>query len=99
MPRLLRRDLPEFDVRTVQEEHWLGLKNGALLRAAQDRFEVFVTVDKRLQHQQNLASFRIAVVIVSARSTRLVHMRDVVPQLRQAIAEAQPGNVIVVAAG
>jgi hypothetical protein len=34
MPRKLRRDIPEFAVRTVQEEGWAGLKNGELLRKA-----------------------------------------------------------------
>jgi len=99
MPRLLRRDLPEFDVRTVQEEGWSSLQNGALLRNAEANFQVLVTADKRLQHQQNISSFRIAVVIVSAESTRLIHMRPLVPKIKQAIAEAQPGSVIVVAAG
>ena len=98
MPRLLRRDLPEFEVRTVQEEGWTGLNNGALLREAETTFEVLVTVDKRLQHQQNIASFRIGIIVVSAQSTRLLHMRPLVPQLKQAIEKARPGTVVVVAA-
>jgi hypothetical protein len=48
MPRLLRRELPEFEIRTVQEEGWSGLNSGALLREAQSTFDVLVTVDKRL---------------------------------------------------
>ncbi len=99
MPRLLRRELPEFEIRTVQEEGWTGLNNGDLLREAQSAFEVLVTVDKRLQHQQNVASFRIAIVVISAQSTRLVHMRLVITQLKQAIAQARPGTVVSVAAG
>lgn len=98
MPRLLRRDLPEFEVRTVQEEGWTGLNNGALLREAETTFEVLVTVDKRLQHQQNIARFRIGIVVISAQSTRLVHMRPLVPQLKQAIEQARPGTVVAVAA-
>jgi hypothetical protein len=45
LPRQLRRDLPEFEVRTVQEAGWSGVKNGDLLRRAQEQFEVFVTAD------------------------------------------------------
>ena len=97
MPRLLRRDLPGFQIRTVQEEGWSGLKNGELLRQAETRFETFVTVDKRLQYQQNIAAFRIAVVVVSARSTRLIHMRELIPDINEAISEAQPGTVVVMA--
>lgn len=97
MPRLLHRELPEFEVRTVQEEGWTGLSNGALLREAQTKFEVLVTVDKRLQHQQNIATFRIAIVVISAQSTRLVHMRPLIPKLKQAIGQARPGTVVSVA--
>jgi hypothetical protein len=98
MPRLLRRELPEFEIRTVQEEGWSGLSNGVLLRKAQSTFEVLVTVDKRLQHQQNIASLRLAIVVVATESTRLVHMRAVIPQLKQAILRARPGTVVSVAA-
>ena len=93
MPRLLRRELPEFEIRTVQEEGWSGLNNGALLREAQSRFDVLVTVDKRLQFQQHIASFRIAVVVIDARSTRLVHMRPLIPRIRLAVQNAQAGTV------
>ena len=99
MPRLLRRDLPEFEIRTVQEEGWSSLQNGALLRKAEMSFEVLVTADKRLQYQQDISSFRIAIVVVSAKSTRLIHMRPLVSRIQQALAEAQPGSVVVVAAG
>ena len=99
MPRELRRDLPEFDIRTVQEEGWSGLKNGELLRAEQGKFAVLVTADRRLQYQQNIAAFSIAVVVVSALSSRLVHMRPLVERLELVIDGAQPGAVSVVAAG
>ena len=99
MPRQLRRDLPEFEIRTVQEQRWSSLENGDLLRAAQTRFEVLVTADKRLQFQQNVTSFNIAIVVVDARSTRLIHMRPLVPRLKLAIQNAIAGTVSVVAAG
>ena len=46
MPRQLRRDLPEFSIRTVQEEGWSALKNGELLRRASEKFDVLVTADQ-----------------------------------------------------
>jgi hypothetical protein len=57
MPRQLRRDLPEFAIRTVQEEGWSSVQNGELLRLASESFDVMVTADERLQFQQNIASF------------------------------------------
>ena len=99
MPRKLRLDLPEFEIRTVRDQGWSGLKNGELLRKAQESFAVLVTGDKRLQYQQNIASFAIAVVVVSASTTRLVHMRPLKEAIKQAIAQAQPGTVSVITAG
>lgn len=56
MPRQLRRELPEFAIRTVQEEGWAGLENGKLLREAVTGFDVLVTADGRMRYQQNTAS-------------------------------------------
>lgn len=60
--RLLKRDFIGHDVSTVDEAGFKGLKNGLLLKAAQSQFDVLVTVDKSIRHQQNLQSFQIAVV-------------------------------------
>ena len=62
MPRKLRRDLSEFAIRTAQEEGWSGFKNGALLRRANGIFDVLVTIDQNLRHQQNVAHMTIAVI-------------------------------------
>jgi hypothetical protein len=60
VPRRLRHTLPSHDVRTVVEMGWSGIKNGELLAlAAANRFDAFVTVDKRLPYQQNLATLPI----------------------------------------
>ena len=42
------------EVFTVDDCGWKGMKNGDLLRAAQIEFDVFVTMDKNLEYQQNL---------------------------------------------
>jgi hypothetical protein len=93
MPRDLRRDLPGLDVRTVQEEGWAGLQNGDLLRAAQERFEVLITADRRLQHQQNISHFSIAVVVVATATNRLVDLRPLGAAIVAAVIAAQPGTL------
>jgi len=42
LPRLLRRNLPEFEIRTVQEEGWGSFKNGDLLRRAEGKLMCFL---------------------------------------------------------
>ena len=63
LPRKLKaRFGPEFEVKTVRDMGWLGKKNGELLGLlVLNGFDVFVTIDKNLRHQQNLAKFLVAV--------------------------------------
>ena len=35
---------------------WTGIKNGDLVRLAEEQFDVFVTSDQNLRYQQNLES-------------------------------------------
>ena len=75
---------------------WSGLKNGKLLREAQVHFDVMVTVDSNLSFQQHLVSFKIAVIVLRARSNRLQDLEPLVPKLLQALESAQPGKVVFI---
>jgi predicted nuclease of predicted toxin-antitoxin system len=67
LPHKLRMNLPGHDTSTVAYLGWNGLKNGDLLSAAEGgNFEVFVTGDQNLRHQQNLRQRRLAIVVLSA---------------------------------
>ena len=55
VPRKFRNLLPAHDCRTVPEEGLAGKKNGELLSLAEQAgFEVFLTLDRGLEYQQNL---------------------------------------------
>lgn len=57
MPRRPRRELPGFDVSTVPDEGWASRRNGDLLRLMLGAgFTVFVTMDRNLGYQQNVAA-------------------------------------------
>jgi hypothetical protein len=92
LPRLLKRELPHFDVHTVAETGWAGTQNGALLRLAETQFDVFVTADRNLPHQQVLSNFRLGMVVIVARSTKLEDLRPLAPELRKAIKEVKTGE-------
>ena len=66
----LRSLLPEHQVSTVQEMGWAGIENGELLRRASE-FAVFVTADRGIEHQQNLASLEVGIVLLVANSNRI----------------------------
>ncbi len=96
--RLLARELPGFFVQTVAEAGWAGTKNGALLRLAETEFDVFVTADRRLPHQQTLDRLRLGVIVLTAGSTKLEDLRPVAPAVAEAVATIQPGQVVHVPA-
>jgi len=96
MPRKLRRDLPEFFVRTAQEEGCSGFKNGELLRRISTTYEVLVTIDQRMRYQQNVAQLAIGIIAIELPDTRLIYLRALVPHIREAIERIKPGEVIVI---
>jgi len=66
LARQLAPYLVGHDCRTVQEQSWAGLKNGALLTHAEAAgFSVLVTGDQNLQFQQNISKRRLGVVVSS----------------------------------
>lgn len=99
LPRQLAPALIGHEVRTVNQESWKGLKNGALLDAAEAAgFTVLATGDQSLQFQQNLAKRRLGVVVLCAASNALEDLLPLVPSALKAIQEVQPGQVIRVEA-
>jgi hypothetical protein len=94
LPRLLRRSLTEFEIRTVQEEGWGSYRNGDLLRRAEGTFDVLLTADRRMQYQQKLTAFGIGVVVIVTPRLQLRLLESAVDSLRTAIANVQPGEVL-----
>lgn len=95
--RRLKRSLdPSFEVATVTERGWSGLKNGDLLRVASAEFDVLVTLDRNMQHQQHLAAYDLAVVLVLTRSSRRRDVEPLMPEVNRTIRAAKPGALLVV---
>lgn len=69
-------DGTQHEVSTVKDMGWNGVKNGKLLSlASENRFDVFVCVDKNLPYQQNLSTLLLPVVVID------IH-RNILPQLK-----------------
>lgn len=99
VPSRLRRALASHDVHTVGEMGWSGTKNGRLLTLAGAAFDAFVTVDKNLPHQQNLATLPVAVVLLDAHSVELQALLLLVPALEHALLSLAPKTFVHVGTG
>jgi len=67
-PVPLRHHLTSHQVETAFELGWSRLSNGELLAAAEGRFDVLVTTDRNLRHQQSLAGRNLAVLVLPTTS-------------------------------
>lgn len=58
LPKKLKQDLQDFQVFTVREKGWKGKTNGELIQLMiTERFDVLLTFDKNLEHQQSRSLF------------------------------------------
>lgn len=94
-PAPLRRDLAGHDVSTAYEMGWAELRNGDLLAAAEQRFDVMVTTDQSLRHQQNLAARKLAVLVLS--TTSWPRIQKHAPAIVAALANIRPSQVVELA--
>jgi hypothetical protein len=94
--RYLKREFTGHEVLTVEEAGFKGLRNGRLLQAASNHFDVLVTVDQNLQYQQNLDSFTLAVIVLKARRSTYPMLRPLIPKALEHLEDIKPGEVVVV---
>jgi predicted nuclease of predicted toxin-antitoxin system len=98
LPRKLKKALTGHEVKTVSESGWAGRKNGDLLRLAQERFDVFITVDRNLAFQQDVGQFDIAVVVLAAYSNAIEDQEPLMPTVVRALSSLRRGDVLRVSA-
>jgi predicted nuclease of predicted toxin-antitoxin system len=77
---------------TVRDAGFGGKTNGEHLTLAESRFDVLVTIDKNIRHQQNLAGRNIAVLILRAPSNDISDIGPLVMQALVALQIIKPGQ-------
>jgi len=95
-PAPLRRALSGHEVDTAYERGWSMMQNGELLDSAErEGFDVLVTTDANLGHQQDLSTRTIAIVVPS--STSWPGIQQAIPEVVEAISNCQPASLTRVA--
>jgi hypothetical protein len=72
VPSIVKRGLPNRAIRTVQEMGWAGIKNGKLLRLVAADFDIFITSDKNLRYQQNLAAVDLSIILLPSNQVPVI---------------------------
>jgi hypothetical protein len=94
VPAPLRRALTDHSVATAYEMGWTQLGNGALLRAADLQFDIFITTDRNLRFQQNLASYRLGFLILPTTNWPEIRVHQAL--VAAAANKLRPGDVVEV---
>ena len=91
-PHVLKKLLTGFEIKTVQDQDWSGITNGALLRLAEEHFDVFITSDQNLKYQQNLAGRQLAIIQLPTNQVPLVI--KLAPKVQAALEKIQTGEFV-----
>ncbi len=89
-PVPLRGTLAPHEVVTTFEAGWARLKNGDLLQTAETEFDVFITTDRNLQYQQNLAGRRLAILVLP--TTNWLEIRNHTTEVAATAQAMKPGD-------
>ena len=95
-PHVLKRLLTGFEIKTVQDQGWSGITNGALLRLAEQQFDVFITSDQNLKHQQNLARRQLGIIQLPTNQVPLVV--KLAPKVQAALETIKSGEFVAIRA-
>ena len=82
-----------YEILTVHSLGWSGIKNGDLLRRAHRVCDVFVTLDRNLEFQQNIKILPFGIVVVRARSNRIAELSPHIASILEAACRVVPGQV------
>jgi hypothetical protein len=90
-PVPIRPYLAGHTVSTAFRQGWDKLRNGELLAAAeQSGFDLFLTTDKNMRYQQNLAERKIAILVLGQQ--QWPHVRPHIQRVVDAVNAAKPGS-------
>ena len=65
VPKKVKKLLEDYEVKTVPEMNFNGLKDKELLKATEKgNFDILLTIDKNIDHQQNIKKYKVSIVIL-----------------------------------
>jgi len=81
---------------TVRRAGFGSKKNGELLTLAEGQWDVLLTSDRNIKHQQNMTGRTVSIVILCARSNRMKDLLPLMPACAEALLSIQPGRIVEV---
>jgi predicted nuclease of predicted toxin-antitoxin system len=98
LPAALRGTLSAMghECETVRRAGYGSKRNGELLSLAEGRWDVLLTSDRRIKHQQNMSGRKVSVVVLLAKSNRMKDLLPLMPACAQALLSVAAGQIVEV---
>src|ERR1700722_2974938 len=95
LPVDFRHSFPEHEAHSAEWAGLKGNKNGELLREAElTGYEVLLTVDQGILHQQNFAGRTLSIISIRSRTNQLEDLLPLVEPILKAIEMITSGQVV-----
>ncbi len=92
--RRLKRLLSDYEVKTAREMSWESIKNGVLLALAAAEFDVMLTVDQNIKHQQNLSARDLRFIVLIGRDNTYPTLSPLIPEVKKTLLTIVPGELV-----
>jgi hypothetical protein len=82
-------------VHNVNDMGWRGFKDRQILYLAEKYpFDAFITADKNLRYQQNLANSSLRIIVLASRSTYPTYLLSLVEKISEIILSLPVGSTV-----
>ena len=93
LPKKLKFEIDAEFVQTVPEAGWASKQNGELLRLAEQSFDVLVTNDQNMEHQQSISRFDMAFVVLVSPTNDIVDLLPLMAKVNMILDSIKPGTI------
>jgi predicted nuclease of predicted toxin-antitoxin system len=93
LPKKLKHEIEADFVQTVPEAGWASKKNGELLRLAEANFDVLLTSDQNIGHQQNLKNFDLAFIVLVALTNDIADLKPLMTIVNEVLKTIKAGEI------
>jgi len=73
---------------------WAEKKNGVLLSLVEPDFDVFLTVDRNIKHQQNLSARDLCFIVLIGSDNTYPTLSPLILKVKEALLTIAPGELV-----
>ena len=93
----LKPHLAEFEVLTVSEIKWNGIKNGRLMTLCVDnQFDILLTIDKNMMFQQNLGKYKLTIAVLNSSTSKIEELVQFVPSFKAQVEKFEKHKAYII---